>query len=286
MENLLEKYVLLVEDDPTDFSVFSELLAQLGYKVFRKEHLLPIASYVDAINILKKTSNKIEFAIIDIHLVGEKNGADIAYYIRVNNLPINIIFTTSNFTDTTNNMIATIGNQYGGLIPKPSNKINKEITLFTIKQMLTKVNPFVNYNQNTIWINTIKIDLIADKSKQLFIVDYGKYPLQVLSKDEFCYLCTGEGSLYKVPPNKVLIVCNNLKEGFLVNKSMENLLQNHLDDRFVRVNANTVINLMNCKLKSPSRLNSHIVSGGVEIEISKKYRSSFEGKLKMYKLVP
>jgi len=278
------KGVLLVEDNPVDFVEFSQLLQQLGYSAIQKPDLMPVSSYEDAIKILHSDS-KIEFALLDINLKGTKTGVDIAEYIIRNNYPIKIIFTTAYLTPETANDIAYIGTQFG-TIPKPSGMVDSAISLFNLRQVIAPVNPLQNKLIENVFVNGVIINPLKSIREQLND-DTLKFRTRVIAKKSIYYILTGNSSL-SVPKNKSLIITEYSREAVLANASLDKLLsdKNNLDDRFVRINDNTCINLEHYEGEISK-------SGGLEISVvsspftvTKKYRSQFQQKLVRYGLIP
>lgn len=79
--------VLIVEDELIVSMEISDLLEDLGYEV-----LNTVTNYNDAVSCLK--SEKPDIALLDIQLEGEKDGIDLAHYIK-ENINIPFIFLTS-----------------------------------------------------------------------------------------------------------------------------------------------------------------------------------------------
>lgn len=277
-----QKWVLLVEDNPADFVEFTQLLKQLGYTAIQKPDLMPVSSYADAIKILQSDS-KIEFALLDVNLTGDKTGVDIAEFIIRNNYPIKIIFTTAYLTPKTANDIAYIGTQFG-TIPKPSGVVDSAISLFTLQQVIAPVNPLQNKMIDNVFVSGIIINPLKSIREQLND-DTLKYRTRVVAKKSIYYILTGNTSV-SVPKNKCLIITEYSREAVLANASLDRLLTDNLDDRFVRINDNTCINLEHYEGEISK-------SGGLEISVvsspfivTKKYRSQFQQKLVRYGLIP
>lgn len=277
------KWVLLAEDNPADFVEFTKLLRQLGYTAIQKPDLMPVSSYEDAVKILK-SDKKIEFALLDVNLTGNKTGVDIAEYIIRNNYPIKIIFTTAYLTPETANDIAYIGTQFG-TIPKPSGVVDTAISLFNLQQVISPVNPLQQKINDNIFITGIIVNPRKPIREQLND-DTLKYRTRVIAKKAIYYIYTGSSSYAHVPKNKCLIITEDSKQAVLSNASLDRLLADSLDDRFVRINDNVCINLEHYEGELSK-------SGGLEISVqsspftvTRKYRSQFQQKLIRYRLVP
>jgi CheY-like chemotaxis protein len=284
MDKQTYKYVLLVEDNPTDWKVFYDLLTQLGLTVIENENKLPVASYEEAVRILKKSGKHIEYAVLDMQLAGTKNGADIADFIITNDYPIRIIFTTANLDEPNAKNIASVGPQYG-VIVKPQLIVNKEISLFQLRQLLMPSNPLLLYKKDVLWLNVQKLDLHPDRKKQVFPRYEGIYPMQAIAIENVAFICNGTSDIYNIPKNYCLFISSNLSQGFYIRYSLINLIREKFDERFVQVNENVCINIMHTSLATPSLKKQHIVIGGVEIKISKTYRSAFLNRLTTYGLL-
>jgi CheY-like chemotaxis protein len=276
------KKVLLVEDNPVDFAEFTQLLAQLNYTVIQKPDLMPVSSYEDAIRILQ-SEEPIEFALLDVNLKGEKTGVDVAEYIIKNGYPIKIIFTTAYLSPENANDIAFIGTQFG-TIPKPSGIVDSTISLFNLRQVIAPVNPLQNKMIDNVFVNGVMINPRKSITEQLKD-DRLRYSTRVIAKKSIYYIFTGTTSL-KVPKNKSLIITEYPKEAVLANASLDRLLADHLDDRFVRINENTCINLEYYEggVSKTSGLEISVV--GFSFTVTKNYRTAFRQKLIRYGLVP
>ena len=277
-----KKWVLLVEDNPADFLEFSRLLNQLGYSAIQKPDLMPVSSYEDALDILR-SNQKIEFALLDINLTGEKSGVDIAEYILKNKFPIRIIFTTAYLSAKTANEIAYIGRHFA-TIPKPSGIVHSEISLFNLQQMIAPVNPLQEKLFDNIFVSGIIINPLKSIKEQL-ADDTLKYRTRVIAKSSVYYILTGN-SLITVPKNKSLIITEYSREAVLANACLKELIDENLDDRFVRINDNICINLEHYEgeISKGGGLEISVVSS--PFTVTKKYLPSFQQKLARYRLVP
>lgn len=276
------KWVLLVEDNPLDFVEFSRLLNQLGYSAIQKPDLMPVSSYEDAIHILR-SDIKIEFALLDVNLTGDKTGVDIAEFIIRNAYPIKIIFTTAYLTPKTANDIAYIGTQFG-TIPKPSGVVDPAISLFNLQQVIAPVNPLQNKMIDNVFVSGIIINPLKPIREQLND-DTLKYRTRVIAKKSIYYILTGK-SFLAVPKNKCLIITEYSREAVLANASLDQLITENLDDRFARINDNTCINLEHYEgdISKTGGLEISVVSS--PFNVTKKYRAQFQQKLVRYGLMP
>lgn len=282
MENKT-KYVLVVEDNPSDFDEFEQLLLQLGFTAIRQSNKMPVASYRDAIDILR-TGLRIEFALLDINLPGEKTGVDIAQYILQNRYPIKIVFTTAYLTGTVAEEIAYVGSQFG-TIAKPDGIVDSKISLFSLRQLLAPSNPL----QAKVIDNIFVVGKIVDPTKQIkehIKDDRLKFSTRVIEKKAIYYILSGNSEIINVPKNYSLIITDSLKIGILIHSSLDKFMEESLDKSFVRINECTCINLQHYegiierKAKLKINVQDHL------FEVSKKYRHQFEQRLKSYKLVP
>jgi CheY-like chemotaxis protein len=254
----------------------------LNYTVIQKPDLMPVSSYEDAIRILQ-SEEPIEFALLDVNLKGEKTGVDVAEYIIKNGYPIKIIFTTAYLSPENANDIAFIGTQFG-TIPKPSGIVDSTISLFNLRQVIAPVNPLQNKMIDNVFVNGVMINPRKSITEQLKD-DRLRYSTRVIAKKSIYYIFTGTTSL-KVPKNKSLIITEYPKEAVLANASLDRLLADHLDDRFVRINENTCINLEYYEggVSKTSGLEISVV--GFSFTVTKNYRTAFRQKLIRYGLVP
>lgn len=277
------KWALLVEDSLGDFIEFAQLLKQLGYTAIQKPDEMPVNCYDDAIAILK-SYKKIEFALLDINLKGNKTGVDIAEYIIKNNYPIKIIFTTAYLTPETANEIAFVGTQFG-TIPKPSGIVDSSISLFNLQQVIAPVNPLQNKMVENLFVNGIIINPQKPIREQLND-DTVKYRTRVVAKKSVYYILTGTTASIKVPKNKCLMITEYSKEAILINASLDTLIKDDLDDRFVRINDNTCINLEHYEGEISKSSGLEISVMGSPFTVTKKFKDVFRQKLLRYGLIP
>ena len=186
-------------------------------------------------------------------------------------------------TPKTANDIAYIGTQFG-TIPKPSGLVDSAISLFNLQQVIAPVNPLQNKLIDNVFVTGLIINPLKSIREQLND-DTLKYRTRVIAKRSMYYILTGNTSV-SVPKNKSLIITEYSREAVLANASLDRLLSENLDDRFVRINDNTCINLEHYEGEISK-------SGGLEISVvsspfivTKKYRSQFQQKLIRYRLVP
>lgn len=102
--------VLVVEDQPELRSVTDQIIQRLGYKTV-------VAGDADEAITLASRSDKIDAALVDVVLPGEKNGSDLASTLLQLHPDIKIMFTTGYAAEKAYVDIAKVN--HFGLFPKP-----------------------------------------------------------------------------------------------------------------------------------------------------------------------
>jgi CheY-like chemotaxis protein len=281
-----KKFVLLVEDNPIDFDEFETILLSLDFTPIRLPNNLPVTNYTEAIAILK-SNFRIEFAILDINLVGEKTGIDIAEYILRNNIPCKILYTTAYLNDEVADKIAYSGTQYGTIV-KIDNQVNLKITLFNLRQILSPTNPLQFKQIEYVFVKGKKINPQIDINRQLNN-DTLKFSTRMPSKQSILFVVGGSNTPYgKIPKNRALIITDQIREGILTEQNLSQLINTKtLDARFVQINENTCINIMHYEgeiNKYPSKL--EISVAGMLFFVTKDFLNSFFAYLNLYKMMP
>ena len=203
--------ILIVEDELIVSMEISDLLEELGYEV-----LNAVTNYDDAVSCL--ISDEPDIALLDIQLEGEKDGIDLAHYIKENmNMPF--IFLTSLADPRTINYAKTLNpNAY---LVKPFNQDD----LYTSIELAV-------YN-----FNDLSKDKIEGKSEKLLIKD--------------AFFVKGTNLFHKVKFSEIMFIKSEhvyleiyTVEGkrHLVRSSMSDF-KDSLPENFYRVHRSYTINL-------------------------------------------
>lgn len=197
--------ILVVEDEYITQKTISTFLKEMGYNVIGAA-----MNAAEAITILE--SNKVEFALLDITIQGEKDGIWLANYIQKNyNIPH--IFLTAYADDATiKDAIST--NPCGYLI-KPFQKAELyssiEIAVLNFnKQIQTSEqtkNDFIFIKHNDIY-EKVALDSI------LFIESQKNYLLLISVQKEYRFRATITDFFPKLPNNFI-----KTHKGFIVNST-------------------------------------------------------------------
>jgi CheY-like chemotaxis protein len=271
--------ILLIEDNPRHFDAMENYLAVLGHHVIRKENKLPLRSFEDAIWALRQV-HSIDMALLDIAIKGEKTGIDVAQFILQSKLPVKIIFTTYLLNEKVASEIAWIGPQFS-VIPKINNILNQQVFNFELQKHLSPSNPLQQNIIDNIFIPALQINPNRDIKEQMFKREY-KYSTKAINKN--LIQCIKAGSKWNVPKNYSLFVNTNIKEGYLIHSSLEKIIKNSLDNRFVQINENTCINLYFYEGFN-DEINKHeILIAGYPHEVTKKYKADLQQRLTLFKL--
>lgn len=102
--------VLIVEDQPELRTVTDQIIQRLGYKTI-------VAGDAEAAITLASKSGKIDAALLDVVLPGDKNGADLASTLLQLHPDIKVMFTTGYAAENVYVDIAKF--KHSGLFPKP-----------------------------------------------------------------------------------------------------------------------------------------------------------------------
>ncbi len=226
----------IVEDEVIIADDIQLLLEQLEYDV-----LQPCENYEEAVAMLQ--NEQPDLVILDVNLGEQKDGIDIAKYIR-SNMNIPFIFLTAN-SDIATVTRAKVTNPNAYLV-KPFNKSD----LFTAIEVAL-------FNFNTIKPPTQEKEKKILK-KAVFIKD-GEYFIKV-PFDEILYLSS----------EHVYVVVHTKQRKYLVRTTMQEYIDSFDADLFFRIHRSYVANLEKIeKINSTS-----ILVGGEELPISKNYRES------------
>lgn len=197
--------ILVVEDEYITQKTISVYLKEMGYNVIGTA-----MNALDAIKILE--NNKVEFALLDITINGEKDGIWLANYIKENyNIPH--VFLTAYADDVTiNNAIAT--NPYGYLI-KPFQKAELyssiEIAIMNFNQKIQTTeenqNDFMFIKHEDVY-ERIMLDSIQ------YIECQKNYLILICPQNEYRIRATISDFLTKLPNSFI-----KTHKGFIVNST-------------------------------------------------------------------
>ncbi len=269
----MSEKILIVEDDIWVYETLRDHLLSWGF------HVLDFApTYEKAINLLKERP---VIALLDIHLQGEKNGYDVARYIR-KHYSIPFIFLTGysddmhfvralnlapeNFMDKLEvlgnekklkqTLLLVLSKREDHEYDRPSNP--KGLRGFTTylselkklsKEQITEVTVPLN---KIVYISTDK-----DKARKKFRLDL---------RSNYAYFITDEGRLY--------LIAMSLTE-----------LDDMLPDYFVRINDHTIINILSPHIEGLN--NKHRIKYKEEIfRVSKTYLKNFYEIFNKYFIPP
>lgn len=199
--------ILVVEDEYITQKTISVLLSEMGYNVIGTA-----MNANEAIEILNE--NKVEFALLDITIQGEKDGIWLANYIKENHTIPHVFLTAYSDDVTIKNAIAT--NPCGYLI-KPFQKAELfssiEIALlnFNKQNSATKAEcDFIYIKHNEVFEKVILESIVYIESQK-------NYLLIITEEKEYRYRCTITEFITKLPNNFI-----KTHKGFIVNTSKIN----------------------------------------------------------------
>nr|WP_294937760.1 response regulator [uncultured Flavobacterium sp.] len=196
--------ILVVEDEYITQKTISVLLDEMGYNV------IGTAMNADeAIEILN--DGKVEFALLDITIQGEKDGIWLANYINENYKIPHVFLTAYSDDDTIKNAIAT--NPYGYLI-KPFQKAELFSAIEIALLNFNKQHPSAKKESDFIYV---KHNEVFEKV-QLRTIDYVEsqknYLLIITAEKEYRFRSTITEFITKLPENFI-----KTHKGFIVNSN-------------------------------------------------------------------
>ncbi|UOK41872.1 MULTISPECIES: LytR/AlgR family response regulator transcription factor [Flavobacterium] len=196
--------ILVVEDEYITQKTLTVLLTEMGYNVVGTS-----MNAQEAITVLSE--NKVEFALLDITIQGDKDGIWLANYIQEKYSIPHVFLTAYSDDVTVKNAIAT--NPYGYLI-KPFQKAE----LFTAIEIA-----MLNYNKQNVTIPKesafiyIKYNEIFEKvaiENIIYAESQKNYLLIGTEEKEYRYRSTITEFMDKLPGNFI-----KTHKGFIVNKT-------------------------------------------------------------------
>ncbi len=233
----------IVEDDIFSSSLLQHELSSMGYNV-----LEPCTDYNQAITML--ANNVPDLVILDINLAGEKNGIEIASYIR-KHLNVPFIFLTGKDDKDTLEQAKQV---------KPSAFLIKPFKQSDLHAAIEiAVNNFNFADKKTQPANEENKGL----NDIIFIKD-GEYFYKV-KFDDIQFLSS----------DNVYVIINTDQKKFMVRASLNEYLEKFEPAKFIRVHQRYAVNINKIdKINSEDLLiNNH------EIPISKSYKSALMKKL-------
>jgi DNA-binding LytR/AlgR family response regulator len=188
--------ILIVEDDVWIAHDIEDILQEVGYEIIFKAK-----DYDTAKSIIDTTL--IDMVLLDINLIGERTGIDLANYIRLNrNIPF-IYITSSNDSETILNLRQT---RPSAFLVKPFSKIdlltNLDIAVFNYFSNLDFNDSKLIVNEEENERNIIKADYIVLKHNSVFYK---------VSFDEIIWMKSDKNYVEVYTNARTYIVRNSLK---------------------------------------------------------------------------
>lgn len=228
--------IMVVEDEMVVSMMICDILEELGYDV-----LDPITNYESAVECLNRDMPDI--ALLDIDLASEKNGIDLAYYIK-ENINIPFIFLTSKSDPRTIEQAKKLNPP--AYLVKPF----KQEDLYTsIELALYNFQPALHSQKKENFQNTIIKNAFFVKGTNLF--HKVKFSEITYAKSDHVYV-----ELYTLEGRR-----------HLLRSSISNFTES-LPDNFFRVHRSYTINLDHLE----SINNLYVIIKGQRIPIGKMYR--------------
>jgi CheY-like chemotaxis protein len=292
--------ILLVENDPSAFDLYEEIIKELGLEVIKTPNNKRITSYESAIAAIK-VNKFIPLAILDIYLDSEKTGFDIAEYIIKLNLDTRIRFTTLKFDEETLERQKAIGGDVE-FIDKSVSGVNKEVAKYKIQASLLPTNPKLLNQSKDLWINCRAINLkkailevaknnsLKSKSEKLDVVkideilyqDKQKSVPHCIVKNEILCIVVGtyvdlKSDCTIIIPNNLSIIITNSEHDYISTSSLTKVLKELKYDNFIQVNRNTIVNINNVSARDSRNISDFniIIKNCGSIKVSDELKTNF-----------
>jgi len=229
--------ILVVEDELITAMQIKNSLHYFGYEVVNA-----VTNYQDAIMVLE--NDNIDIAILDINLVGEKTGIDVAQYIN-KNIKIPFIFLTINSSKETIDLVKRL--HPPAFLVKPF----KREDLYTSIELA-----LFNYHSSKPDLKSENFDSLNTEDA-FFIKD--NYRFKKINFHEIVYAQSDHVYMKLIKTNE---------KNFLYRSTMHDLLET-LPNNFMQVHRSFLINLNYLE----SFDSDSVVVNGNKIPVSKQYKS-------------
>jgi DNA-binding LytR/AlgR family response regulator len=233
----------IVEDEALIAHNISHTLSQLGYNVTE-----PVDNYTDAVKMMK--SEKPDLMLLDVQLAGEKDGIDVAHYIRKNeNIPF--IFLTANSDALTVERAKEVNPP--AYIVKP---FNKEDLYTSIEIALS------NHNRKT----PLRPEQKTDFGDAIFVKD-GYVFRKILFDDILFFYSEHVYVNVETVDGKQHVVRTSLKD----------YLKHFDPEKFIHANRRYVVNIRHIDQVHTYKL----IMKNKEVDLDKDYREELFKRLKL-----
>lgn len=194
--------ILVVEDEYITQKTISVLLTEMGYNVVGTA-----MNAEEAIAIL--TENKVEFALLDITIQGEKDGIWLANYITEKYTIPHVFLTAYSDDVTIKSAIAT--NPYGYLI-KPFQKAELFSSIEIALLNFNKQNKAINTGSDFIYIKHNEVFEKVTLDSISYVESQKNYLFIMTDEKDYRFRCTITEFITKLPDNFI-----KTHKGFIVN---------------------------------------------------------------------
>lgn len=244
--------ILIAEDEPIIYRRLEKLLKDNGYDVIETENNKIINNYYDAIRLIK--NNKPDVAILDINIKGEKNGFDIAAYIREHYNTFIIMLTGIDTDENKRKANAISADSFIVKIDKPYHERQLLATIETAELKIKNItqnkelgaNLFVK-EMKVIWIPAIKEFEVVTKNNIAGSSSFIKW-------DDILFIEAYNAKKAANSNNNILIYTAKLGKAYMVNNSLSSI-EIKLPEDFVRYDNAHIINMKKVTkyIKFPSK---------------------------------
>lgn len=265
---LKKRTILLVENDPFQFNALEIFLSEKGFSVLKKENDEIIASYDEALEVMKCEIPDI--AILDIELNGDKDGINLAEYLHPLNIPV--IFLTSK--DNYLNLERAKHLLPHGFIAKTEKPYDERNLWNAVSMAMQYVSERKKLLSKGISLKVKEIDLPISKLKSENLENERLKIEKIFEWDNIQYFYSGND----VSHNYIVIRTDYaLKKGFLYKASLH-YFESITPAFFVRINNNYLVNAHQI---TQHNLPHTIFIKKEAFELSKTYAKAAEQKIKM-----
>lgn len=192
--------ILVVEDEYITQKNICDHLIEIGYSI-----LGTASNYNTAIEILN--AKKVDLIILDIHLKGEKNGIELANYIKENNSEIPFIFLTA-YSDTAS-IKEAIKTRPSGYLVKP---FEKHDLFSAIEVALLNFEKKHNQKKKSLLVKHQGIFIKIDIDSIIYIESDKNYLIIQCINDSYRYRSTLTEIKESLPDNFIFT-----HKGFIIN---------------------------------------------------------------------
>ncbi|MEO8854787.1 MAG: response regulator, partial [Ginsengibacter sp.] len=232
---LKKRSILLVENDPFQFKALEIFLSERGFAILKKENDEIIASYDDALEVMKCMIPDV--AILDIELNGNKDGINLAEYLHPLNIPVIFLTSKDNFL----NLERAKQLLPHGFIAKTEKPYDERNLWNALSMAMQYINERKKLLSKGISLKVREVDLPIVQKLKFENVEHERLNIEkIFEWDNIQYFYSGNDA----PHNYVIIRTDYFgKKGFIYKASLS-YFEMIVPAFFVRINNNFLINAL------------------------------------------